>query len=186
MPHLTVALTTNWILHIERMRAHKPEARASLALVDRGGVLHVGDQQLSELLRSEWPDWSGRLVPPVLLGHMGADSMYRGRRLSARFHAVGDFWLLDLRSNVLNGNLSKREDQIATLFAEGVNYKALAKVVGISPNTVRCHLREIYRKLGISDKAELVKKMSEASQFELNTSGTTMVADFEHLSGRHL
>jgi DNA-binding CsgD family transcriptional regulator len=149
-------------------------------LVDRGGVLHVGDHQLSELLRSEWPDWSGRLVPPLLLQHMGADSMYRGEKLSARFHSVGDFWLLDLRANLWGGNLSKREEQIATLFAEGVNYKALAKVTGISPNTVRCHLREIYRKLGISNKTDLVRKMAENTDVDLSAGGASIVDDFAH------
>lgn len=160
MPHLTAALTSNWMLHLERTRASRSAtAGTALAVVDRRGMLYVADQGLSELLRREWPNWCGPLLPPPLLDHLRGDSVFRGQRLTVRFHAVADLWLVDLRPITDAGRLSPREAEIARRFSDGDSYKDIAKALTIAPSTARHHLREIYRKLDVSDKAELARKL---------------------------
>ncbi len=53
--------------------------------------------------------------------------------------------------------LTKREEEVATLFARGMTYKEIAAKLAVSPNTIRRHTESIYKKLGITSKLELFK-----------------------------
>ncbi len=53
--------------------------------------------------------------------------------------------------------LSKRELEIAHMYAQGDQYHQIASRLYIAPSTVRTHLSSIYRKLGVSSKLELHK-----------------------------
>ncbi|MGL1143176.1 helix-turn-helix transcriptional regulator [Vibrio parahaemolyticus] len=41
----------------------------------------------------------------------------------------------------------------------GFTYKEIANVLGISVSTVNDHLKNIYNKLGVNSKAELISKI---------------------------
>lgn len=56
--------------------------------------------------------------------------------------------------------LSEREVTVAARYAEGETYKQIAANLYIAPSTVRNHLAAIYRKLGIRNKAELIRELS--------------------------
>ncbi len=51
--------------------------------------------------------------------------------------------------------LSPREIEIATAYAQGDTYQAIAARLCIAPSTVRTHLATIYRKLEVSSKLDL-------------------------------
>lgn len=55
--------------------------------------------------------------------------------------------------------LSGRELEIATAYAEGQSHKEIARGLGISPATVRTHLRTVYRKLTVTSKIELAQAL---------------------------
>lgn len=173
MPHVTAALTGNWMLHLERTRAARGNAGGSnaLAVVDRRGVLHVADTGLSDLLRREWPNWSGPQLPETLQAHLQAQTPYRGQRLNVRFHPVADLWMVDLRAVTEAHRLTPREAEIARRFSRGESHKEIAKALEIAPATARHHLREIYRKLDVSDKAELVHKLHAEPDDLLDSDG---------------
>ena len=48
---------------------------------------------------------------------------------------------------------------MAEAFASGRNYKEVARLLGVSPATVRHHLRAVYVKLGVRDKAALARTL---------------------------
>jgi DNA-binding CsgD family transcriptional regulator len=52
--------------------------------------------------------------------------------------------------------LTPRQLQIARWFAAGLNSSRVAERAGISPRTARDHLEEIYARLGVHSRAELV------------------------------
>ncbi|WP_240201980.1 helix-turn-helix transcriptional regulator [Burkholderia sp. LMG 13014] len=52
-------------------------------------------------------------------------------------------------------SLTPRELTISRLFAQGLTYKAIAKQLSVSPCTVRHHLRSIYTKLEVNNKAQI-------------------------------
>lgn len=59
--------------------------------------------------------------------------------------------------------LSRRERQVALMAAEGLSDKAIAKNLDIGFTTVRTHLGQAYRKLGISNRVRLAGALSGLS-----------------------
>ncbi len=54
--------------------------------------------------------------------------------------------------------LSEREVEVLRLLADGHMYKTAANVLGLSPDGVRFHVRNIYEKLHVHSKSEAVLK----------------------------
>jgi len=55
--------------------------------------------------------------------------------------------------------LTNREKEIVTFLTEGFSYKMIALNLGLSLDTVRFHLRNIYKKLQVKSKAEVISKV---------------------------
>jgi DNA-binding CsgD family transcriptional regulator len=53
-------------------------------------------------------------------------------------------------------DLTDREREIIELFAKGATYDDVARMLAMSVNTVRHHVRAMYRKLHVCSKAEAV------------------------------
>jgi DNA-binding CsgD family transcriptional regulator len=51
--------------------------------------------------------------------------------------------------------LSPRERETLELLLDGESAKTIGRALGISPETVRCHIKKIYLKLGVSSRGEL-------------------------------
>jgi DNA-binding NarL/FixJ family response regulator len=51
-------------------------------------------------------------------------------------------------------HLTAREQEVLTMMAKGLKAAEIGRVLGISVNTVNGYVREIYRKLDISSRAE--------------------------------
>ena len=54
--------------------------------------------------------------------------------------------------------LSEREKELLSLMVEGLNYKAIAERAFISYETVRTHVKHIYKKLHVASRSEAVMK----------------------------
>jgi DNA-binding CsgD family transcriptional regulator len=59
-----------------------------------------------------------------------------------------------------NFNLSPRQLEIAEYAAAGATAREIASTLGISPHTVRQHIKDAYRMLGVSSRVELVRAIS--------------------------
>ena len=55
--------------------------------------------------------------------------------------------------------LSAREEQLVRLLSEGRSYKEVAEQMGIRLDTVRSHIRNVYRKLQVHSAAAAVKRV---------------------------
>ena len=55
-------------------------------------------------------------------------------------------------------NLTERQNEIVALIVEGKSYKMVADSLCVSIDTVRSHIKNIYRQLEINSKAELIRK----------------------------
>jgi DNA-binding NarL/FixJ family response regulator len=60
-------------------------------------------------------------------------------------------------------NLSEREKEILRLMVESSNYKAIAERLYISYETVRTHVKNIYKKLHVTSRSEAVMKAIQQS-----------------------
>lgn len=58
--------------------------------------------------------------------------------------------------------LTPREQEVLSLIAKGLTNNAIAGRLGLSPKTVRNQVSEIYSKLGVSDRAEVIVRAREA------------------------
>ncbi|MEV4421761.1 helix-turn-helix transcriptional regulator [Patulibacter sp. NPDC049589] len=56
---------------------------------------------------------------------------------------------------------ARREGEVLTLLADGLRYRGIADVLGISVATARAHLRNVSRKLGVANRAQAVLKAAE-------------------------
>lgn len=56
--------------------------------------------------------------------------------------------------------LTERESEIARLVGQGNNNKQIARMLEITERTVKSHLTEIFRKVGVSDRLSLALKIS--------------------------
>jgi len=54
--------------------------------------------------------------------------------------------------------LSPREQEVVREIVAGKSYKVIADDLFVSINTIRTHIKHIYKALGINSKAELIKK----------------------------
>ncbi|MDB5763415.1 MAG: DNA-binding response regulator [Herminiimonas sp.] len=100
--------------------------------------------------------WIRRALLPRLLGETRAHSLHRT-------------WTGPTRIKNLS-YLTQREREIAVLIANGENNKQIARRLTITERTVKSHLTEIFRKLGISDRLNLALQMMGPSSVEYEPS----------------
>lgn len=54
-------------------------------------------------------------------------------------------------------NLSDREKEVLTLLVDGLEYKEIGVKMNVSPNTVRNHISNIYKKLHVTSKTQAIR-----------------------------
>lgn len=71
--------------------------------------------------------------------------------------------------------LSEREKEIATYILNGKNNKEIATEMFLSPNTIKVHASNLYKKLGASNRVQAIRILSgqEISQNETETENET-------------
>ncbi|MES2493364.1 MAG: LuxR C-terminal-related transcriptional regulator [Pseudomonadota bacterium] len=157
---------------LDRMASSAPDYRAFLGQHDVHVIGALGRQltpQLSLIIgthRQSRRRWAGD-VPLGLLEHrLGVLADTVVGQLLGRILAV-DTGRLALRSVLSaagrtepDSGLTRRESDIASRICTGLRNKEIAWQLGISEFTVENHLRRIYRKLGIHNRAALVAQVS--------------------------
>lgn len=70
-----------------------------------------------------------------------------------------DYFQPNVTTQVNTGDtINKKELQIIRFLVDSLSYQEVADKIGISLNGVRYHIKNIYRKLGVHSRAEVVKK----------------------------
>ncbi len=162
MPHVTDIYDNHRLDYLMQLRAADRNIYAP-ALVDSDGLLHAADKRFPQLMLEEWPTWNGPYLPHPLTQWLKCESKlpYNGSTMVAHATIADEQLLLRARKKYPYDSLGKREHEVAELFARGMTYKEIAKAMDISPSTVGNHLYTVYAKLGINNKLELAKVVSE-------------------------
>lgn len=63
-----------------------------------------------------------------------------------------------LSENQSGTHLTRREDELLELLGKGLGNRELAQVLGVSEDTIKTHLKSLFRKLNVSDRAEAVRE----------------------------
>jgi len=75
-----------------------------------------------------------------------------GRRYLPRGVVAG------LAENRSGAQLTRREHELLVLLGKGLRNRELGQVLGMAENTVKTHLKSLFRKLGVADRAEAVRE----------------------------
>jgi DNA-binding CsgD family transcriptional regulator len=67
--------------------------------------------------------------------------------------------LIGVQRNDFEAMLSKREHEILQQLADGSSYKMIASNLMISIETVRHHIKNLYKKLDVKSKGEIIAKL---------------------------
>ncbi len=59
---------------------------------------------------------------------------------------------------IIENPLSERETEILKMLSMGMNYKDVAEEIYLSPHTVKTHIKNIYAKLHVKNRAEAIYK----------------------------
>jgi DNA-binding CsgD family transcriptional regulator len=161
LPHLIEAMRANHAWHFEHATAPKHALPAfGMGVSDRAGIVHDCNRSFSRLIRSEWPGWAGATLPAVLVASF-ARGTFVGQRIDVDAEPLGDQWLLRARAGGAAKQLGRRERQVAELYARGMDYREIARTVGVAPTTVRNQIRASFRKLGVTSKLDLARRLGE-------------------------
>lgn len=156
-PHLVEAHRINRAWH-EFPRRVAPSLTAATAWCDGRGAVVEAQPGFIGLLRSEWPNWSRDTLPAPLQAALRTGG-FSGRSIVVDAELRDDTWLLRARTQFADGRLGERERQVATMYAQGLQYRDIAQAIGTSPATVRNQLRASFRKLAVNSKTELARRL---------------------------
>ena len=66
-----------------------------------------------------------------------------------------------LHTEKANFDLTQREQEILTLLARGLSYKEIGNQLGISPNTAKKHVINIYDKLHVNNRTQAINVLQK-------------------------
>ena len=69
-------------------------------------------------------------------------------------------------------SFSEREREVLQLVAQALPNKKIARVLGVTPHTVKWHLRKIYAKLGVAERDEAVARLRDLELGTRENTGT--------------
>jgi len=157
-PHLRDAWTYNWLREVGASGPRDFPADFAQAVFSADGVLSASDETFAASIRREWSAWQGPFLPDVWMRHFRRDPLHpwTGLALTVYFEPLDNgLILLRLRSAHALDRLSPRRLQVALRFAGGASQSEVALSLGLSPSTVNNYLVDVYRELGVADKAAL-------------------------------
>ena len=164
MPHLVEARRLSVLWHF-RAAAHGADtAPTRAAICDPLGVLHEAETDFLVRVRTQWPQWVGPRLPEPLAREVArnAEGRFIGETVCVEWLPFEQRRLVTARLLRAADRLSSREREVAQLILDGLTYKAIAARLGVSPNTARTHVALLYKRLGVSNKAQMIAALDAA------------------------
>ena len=158
--HLDRALDLNRAKALDRLPPST--RRKAVGLIDQDGRVEMADSLFGALLKSEFRHPSPHRLPGALELAMRQGHAFEGRVIRGRFESLGGHHVCELREKGPLGQLSPRESLAARRFAQGHSSREIAVEMGVSHSTVQSQLASVYRKLGVTGKAGLVRIFADS------------------------
>ncbi len=111
------------------------------------------DMNYDQLIASIRVAVNGQMILPNVIGHKLA------KRISKSISIVQK----ELNEGEIKENgfrFSKREQEVASLIAQGLSNKKIAEQLFISEGTVKNYISEIYSKLGVNDRSKAISLLN--------------------------
>ncbi|MCL6635068.1 MAG: response regulator transcription factor [Peptococcaceae bacterium] len=132
-----------------------PESvRLSLQAGATGYILKQASQEkLAESIRRAYRGET--VIDPSLLGQLVNDyaRMAQGFTAHPKSQAIGE-----------NKDLTPREEEVLSYLAQGLTNKEISAKTHLAVDTVKTHLRSIYRKLGVKNRSQAISKIARKNK----------------------
>lgn len=117
-------------------------------------TVHEDDEAVFDSLCAGAVGYLVKGLPPVQLLDAIKEAYEGGSPMSASIarRVVRSF------QPILPNPLSEREKEVLKMLCEGENYKTIAEALFVSTNTVKAHIKNIYEKLQVHNRAGAVGK----------------------------
>ena len=117
-------------------------------------TIHEGSNKVFDSLCAGANGYLIKGIPPVELLAALKDAHEGGAPMSSSIASK----VVKYFHTANHTNLSERELEILQLLCDGENYSTIASALFISKNTVKGHIKNIYKKLEVNNRAEAVLK----------------------------
>ena len=134
------------------------DAEAGFATATASGVVIACDARFIKLVNQEFGAWDERRLP--FEAGASEDFSQHGRvvgRLWLRIRPQGQYLHISMRPDRRAATISPREYDIAARIADGKTFREVANDLELAPSTVSTHVYNLYAKLGLKKRSELVQ-----------------------------
>ncbi len=164
----TIDLTSKLKPHVVLLDIRMPDMDGLQALA----ALKASCPETSVIILTSYntPEYITRAISLGAAGYLMKDTTSEGVINAIRTVASGEAILdMDILEQVINElseatrptslrdeipALTPQEVRILQLITEGLNNGTIAEILSLSPNTVKSHVRNIFSKLGVSDRTQ--------------------------------
>ena len=156
-PHLREAYEISMFLNMASELRTSVALDEAFALLQTDGTIHYCNDYMILLLRSKVVDISKALFPESLLDKVKSlqSFEYKGIWFAPSELDSGLIFLSARKEGRSDLALTEKEREVALRLASGDSYKKIGLILGKSPKTIQNQAASIYKKLGVSNKAEL-------------------------------
>lgn len=117
-------------------------------------TVHADSKRVFEALCAGACGYLIKDTPPAKLLEAISEAYHGGAPMSTQIARI----VVDSFKTNPNADLTQRETQVLSQLCKGKSYKMIAEILFISEETVRRHIKNIYKKLEVSSKSEAVAK----------------------------
>ena len=157
MPHLVEAFRA---VRLRHFLGSKDTRQKAWALADDQGFIRELSPAFAQALRTHWPAWHGSLLPDALARCVVEGRTYKAKALTVVVRQSENLRFLEIKARSPLDRLTAREGEIVTRYAHGETYSAISVALALSPTTVRNHISNCFKKLGVKNKAELANLLA--------------------------
>lgn len=156
-PHAAESLSVNRELVLLR-NVDVGAGALPMAIADRNGRLVQTTPAFMSLLRGHRPPPQTSVIDPACLAAMMRGETWPVPESRYRVHGIRDGagWLLRIKPESRLDFLSAREREVVSRYAGGATRKTIARHLRMAPSTVKNHLTNGCRKLGVNCREALV------------------------------
>jgi len=128
----------------------------AIAICDRRGLVMEAEPGFAPLMHRQWPDWHGPFLPVHIPSLLGRDAEHHPHLVIwAEPHE--QLIQVHVRRPDRFDSLTKTQQRIARLVASGESNKHIANRLGLAPKTVSNHIYNIFRRLDIHNRHQLME-----------------------------
>ncbi len=156
MPHLVEAHRAVRLRHFLKTPA---DYNREWALANAEGLLREASPAFLSRLSAQWPKWSGNRLPEPVASMLRVGGAYASAAAHFDVTLFGQLRYIQCTPVGALQQLSLRQREIAFRYARGETHSAIAATLSLSPATVRNHIAHCFKKLGVSNKLELFRRL---------------------------